>query len=425
METDAMTATTAELDARDPLAALRAEFRLPLDEQGAPAVYLCGHSLGLAPRRALELVREELSDWAQRGVEGHFHARRPWMPYHTRFTSGLALLAGAQPGEVVAMNSLTVNLHLLLVSFYRPTRARSKLLIERPAFPSDRYAAESQVRFHGFDPAESLIELGARPGEDLISMEDLAALLDEHGDSIATVMLPGVQYLTGQLFDMEEITRLAHARGCLVGFDLAHAIGNVPLALNAWDVDFAVWCSYKYLNGGPGAIGGAFVHERHARSFDLPRFAGWWGHDAATRFEMGPRFEPISGAEGWQLSNPPIFAMAPLLASLDLFERAGIARLREKSIALTSHFATLVKSRLAGRVRILTPPTKADRGSQLSLRLELPSNRARAVHQELIDRHFFCDWREPDVIRAAPVPLYNTFEDVARFVAALAQAVER
>ena len=417
-------ADAARLDAADLLGALRDEFRLPMDRNGRrEAVYLCGHSLGLQPVRAESLVREELEDWARLGVEGHLHARRPWVPYHTELTAGLAQLAGAGAGEVVAMNSLTVNLHLMCVSFYRPTRERYGLLIERPAFPSDRYAAESQVRFHGYDPADALIEVGPRPGEDTLRSEDLLRAVDEHGDRIALVMLPGVQYLTGQLLDMSEITRLAQRRGCKVGFDLAHAIGNVPLALHDWNVDFAVWCSYKYLNGGPGAIGGAFVHERHSHAFELPRFAGWWGHDAASRFEMGPKFMPMPGAEGWQLSNPPILAMTPLITSLELFERAGITRLREKSLALTGRFERLVRERLAGRVSVVTPSEPAERGCQLSLRLHLPPGAARSVHESLVARHLFCDWREPDVIRAAPVPLYNRFEEVDRFVSALERAL--
>jgi kynureninase len=414
----------AALDAADPLRGFREEFLMPRAPDGRAAVYFCGHSLGLQPRRTAALVNEELDAWAVHAVEGHFRGQRPWVAYHERLAPGLARLTGAEVGEVVAMNSLTVNLHLMCVSFYRPTSERYKLLIERPAFPSDRYAAESQVRFHGFDPADALLEVGARSGEEPIRLEDIARLIESEGSRIALVLLPGVQYLSGQLLEIEEITRLARRQGCQVGFDLAHAVGNVPLALHDWDVDFAVWCNYKYLNAGPGAIGGAFVHARHARAFDLPRFAGWWGHDPASRFRMGPQFVPIPGADGWQLSNPPILAMTPLIGSLELFDQAGIERLRRKSLALTGRFETLVRTRLDGRVSILTPTDPQRRGCQLSLRLHLPTAEARTVHEALVAGGYFCDWREPDVIRAAPVPLYNRFEDVDRFVSALERALD-
>ena len=413
----------ATLDATDPLRALRSEFRIPIAPDGRESVYFCGHSLGLQPQSAAALVAEELDAWSRLAVEGHFRGPRPWVPYHEQLTPGFMQLTGSGRGEVVAMNSLTVNLHLLCVSFYRPTRERPKLLIERSAFPSDRYAAESQVRFHGFDPERALIEVGPRPHEDILRMDDLAEVIEREGRKIALVLLPGVQYLTGQWYDIAELTRIARAQGCRVGVDLAHAIGNVPLALHDWGVDFAVWCTYKYLNGGPGSIGGAFVHERHARSFDLPRFAGWWGHDGRTRFKMGPQFVPTPGAEGWQLSNPPVLAMAPLIASLELFGRAGMPALRQKSLALTGRLERLVNERLAGQVTIVTPADPERRGCQLSLRLHRPHDEARAVHDRLVDQGVFCDWREPDVIRAAPVPLYNTFADVDRFVGALERAL--
>ena len=417
-------ADAAALDAADPLHSFRDEFLMPRAPDGRAAVYFCGHSLGLQPRRTAALVNEELEAWARHAVEGHFRGQRPWVAYHERFAPGLARLTGAEAGEVVAMNSLTVNLHLMCVSFYRPTRERYKLLIERPAFPSDRYAAESQVRFHGYDPADALLEIDAREGEAVIRLEDIAKLIESEGPRIALVMLPGVQYLSGQRLEMQEITRLARRQGCRVGFDLAHAVGNVPLALHDWDVDFAVWCNYKYVNAGPGAIGGAFVHARHGHAFDLPRFAGWWGHDAATRFLMGPQFVPIPGADGWQLSNPPILAMAPLIGSLDLFDRAGIDRLRQKSLALTGRLEASIRERLAGRVSILTPSDPTRRGCQLSLRLHRRREEAHGVHDALVSQGVFCDWREPDVIRAAPVPLYNRFEDVDRFVNALERALE-
>jgi len=411
------------LDRRDPLAGFRDRFCLPTDPTGRPRLYLCGHSLGLQPTTAARLVEEELEDWRLLGVDGHFEARRPWMPYHELLTPGLARLAGAEPIEVVAMNSLTVNLHLLLASFYRPTSDRPALLIERPAFPSDRYAAESQVRFHGFDPAEALLEIGPRDGESVIRQEDLLELIEREGQRIATLLLPGVQYLSGQCFDMAVLARVARAQGCLVGLDLAHAIGNVPLALHQWDVDFAVWCSYKYLNGGPGAIGGAFVHARHAHDRSLPRFAGWWGHDKTTRFRMGPRFEPLPGAEGWQLSNPPILAMAPLLASLEIFDAAGTSALREKSLALTGYLEFLLTKRLHDAVAIITPQNPAERGCQLSLRILSGRDGARSVYERITARGVVCDWREPDVIRVAPVPLYNTYTDVWQFVDALVAAL--
>lgn len=411
------------LDAQDALAGLRASFHMPNRSDGTPAVYLCGHSLGLSPKRASTIVNEELAAWAQLGVEGHFAAARPWVSYHERVTEGLANLVGARPIEVVAMNSLTVNLHLLLTSFYRPVGKRRKLLIEAFAFSSDRYAVESQLRLHDLDPADALVIVTPRDGETLLRTEDLCARIEREGAELATVLLPGVQYLTGQSFDLQAITRAAHGVGATVGFDLAHAVGNTPLQLHDWDVDFAVWCSYKYLNSGPGAIGGAFVHERHANAA-LPRMAGWWGHDKSSRFAMPPTYKPLPGAEGWQLSNPPILALAPLIASLELFEAAGLQRLREKSIALTNYLEALLQAKAAHQLTILTPPSPAERGCQLSLRLHRDPNAARAIHEQLTERGFVCDWREPDVIRVAPVPLYNTFADVWEFAHALVELIE-
>ncbi len=411
------------LDRDDPLAALRSEFHIP-EHDGREAVYLCGNSLGLQPVAAADLLAEELEDWRRLGVEGHFRGRRPWVDYHRQFADGLARLTGAGPGETAAMNTLTVNLHLLMVSFYRPSPERFRLLIEKPAFPSDRYAAESQVRFHGLDPADALIEVGPRKGESWIREEDVLAAIDEYGDTLALVLLPGVQYYSGQVFDMAGITAAARARGCRVGWDLAHAIGNVPLALHDWGCDFATWCSYKYLNGGPGAVSGIFVHARHARADDLPRFAGWWGHDRGSRFEMGPEFRPMPGAEGWQLSNPPILSLTPLLASLDLFGRAGMAALRSKSERLTAFLEASLNHRLAGAVRILTPPEPGRRGCQLSLALRAGRERGREVFAGLSAAGVVCDWREPDVIRVAPVPLYNRYADCERFVRVLAELIE-
>lgn len=420
-------ATAVQRDGKDPLRSMRSRFYIPRTPAGDPVVYLCGHSLGLAPIEAENFVQQELDQWHELAVEAHFHGHkdnpRPWVSYHEQLSDGLASLTGSLPVEVVAMNSLTVNLHLMLVSFYRPTAERHMILIERSAFPSDRYAVASQIRYHGYDPAISMLEIGPRAGEHLIRLEDIAALIEQHGQSIATVMLPGVQYLSGQRLPMREITTLAHAQGCQVGFDLAHAIGNVPLQLHAWDVDFAVWCSYKYLNGGPGAIGGCFVHERHANATDLPRFAGWWGHDDRTRFDMPELFRALPGAAGWQLSNPPILAAAPLLASLRLFGEAGNKQLAIKSIQLSGYMIELLQSRLADHIEILTSANADERGSQISLRLRMSRSQARPAYETLATHHVVCDWREPDVIRAAAVPLYNSFEDVWRFVDVLNHVV--
>ena len=410
------------LDAVDPLAAWRDRFILPRESSGGrELVYLCGHSLGAQPVLAAEHVEEVMRDWRTLAVEGHFTGRKPWMTYHDRLAPALAALVGAQADEVVAMNSLTVNLHLMLVSFYRPAGARRAILLERGAFPSDRHALEAQVRHHGLDPAVDLIEVAPRQGEDLLRTDDIVERLERDGARIATVLLPGVQYLTGQVLDIDAITRAGHRAGCTVGWDLAHAVGNVPVQLHDVDADFAVWCSYKYLNGGPGAVAGAFVHARHSHaSKALPRFAGWWGHDPATRFLMGPEFHPSAGANGWQLSNPPILALAPVAASLEHFAAVGLPALRAKSIALTGYFERLVQARLAGKVQVVTPAAPEARGAALSLRLlGLSRDRARAVFDGLRRRSILPDWREPDVIRAAPVPFYNSYDDVWRCVDAL------
>lgn len=414
----------AALDVADTLARYRSKFHLPITVDGNAQTYLCGHSLGLQPKSTAGLINEELQTWQMQAVEGHFNSKRPWLSYHELLTPGLAELSGALPIEVVAMNSLSVNLHLLLTSFYRPTAQRHKILIEANAFPSDRYGVCSQLQLHGLDPATSLIELAPRSGEDCLRTEDVLAALEQHGPNIATVLLPGVQYLTGQVFDMATITQAAQQQGCMVGFDLAHAIGNVPLRLHDWNVDFAVWCSYKYLNSGPGAIGGAFVHERYAQRFDLPRLAGWWGHDKHTRFAMPSQFSPLPGAEGWQLSNPSILACAPLLASLQLFQDAGIKALRNKSLQLTAYLEQLILAQLPKQVSVITPADPGSRGCQLSLRLKVDRDNfdqdgARMIHEQLMRQGFICDWREPDVIRAAPVPLYNRYVDVWQFVHAL------
>jgi kynureninase len=406
-------------DRADGLAKLRDAFRIPTRADGTEQVYLCGHSLGLQPRAVAGIVQEELESWARRAVDGHFESARPWLNYHERFAPSLARLVGAQPLEVVAMNTLTVNLHLMLATFYRPTRERPKILVEKHAFSSDRYAVASQVRLHGLDPATAVLEIGPRPGEEAVRTEDVLALIEREGARIATVMLPGVQYLNGQRFDLQAIAEQARRAGCRVGFDLAHAIGNVPLALHDSGADFAVWCHYKYLNAGPGAIGGCFVHERHARDSDLVRLAGWWGHDKSSRFQMPHDFQPSPGAEGWQVSNLPILAAAPLLASLPLFDAAGLPALRAKSLQLTGYLESLLRAQLADAVTILTPSDPEARGCQLSLRLRRTPAEAHKVFDALAAAGFTGDWREPDVIRVAPVPLYNTFVEVWEFAATL------
>lgn len=413
-------AAAKALDAADPLAAWRTRFRLPQTANAEPLIYLCGHSLGAQPVQAAQYVEEVMRDWRELGVEGHFAAQRPWLRYHEALAAPLGRLVGALPHEVVAMNTLTANLHLLLVSFYRPAGVRTALLIEKHAFPSDRYAAESQVRWHGLDPARDLIEIESRPGEDCLRTEDIIECIEREGQRIATVMLPGVQYLTGQNLDIAAITEAGRRQGCTVGWDLAHAVGNVPLSLHEAGADFAVWCHYKYVNGGPGAVGGAFVHERHGRSAQLPRLTGWWGNDPAERFRMLPQFVAADGADGWQLSNPPILAMAPVLAALQYFDAVGMAQLRDKSVQLTGFLESLLRRHLAGQVQIVTPADPSQRGAALSLRLRLSRDRARAVFVGLQRRGVLTDWREPDVIRAAAVPFYNSFEDAWRFVAALA-----
>ena len=402
------------LDGRDPLQGFRDRFLIPRHD-GDEQAYFCGNSLGLQPRAVRDALLQELDDWAALGVEAHFRGRHPWMPYHAELRDGLATLVGAQPSEVVAMNSLTANLHLLMVSFYRPTAERPAILIEAGAFPSDRYGVQSQVRFHGFDPDTDVIELAGDEPDGTISMQAIERVLAEHGHRIALVLWPGVQYRTGQAFDLEAITRVAHARGCVVGFDLAHAAGNLPLALHDSGADFAAWCHYKYVNAGPGAVAGAFVHERHART-DRPRFAGWWGHDQATRFRMGPQFVPTPGADGWQLSNPPILALAPVRVSLELFAEAGMDRLRAKSLQLTGYLERRVREELADTLQIVTPREPERRGCQLSLRVAGGREHGRALFEFLESRGVVGDWREPDVIRISPVPLYNRFADVDRFV---------
>ncbi|MDH4144977.1 MAG: kynureninase [Acidimicrobiia bacterium] len=410
-----MSATTvdaAALDAADPLARYRDEFELP------KGIYLVGNSLGALPRRARDYVATELDRWATLGVEGHFSGQLAWKDYHELLTGQLARLVGARPDEVVAMNSLTVNLHLLMVSFYRPTPGRHKILLEGHAFPSDHFAAESQIRQRGFDPAGSLVLVEPRPGEDTLRAEDILAAIAGHGDELALVLLPGVQYYTGQVLAMADITRAAHAAGATVGFDLAHAAGNVELALHDWGVDFAAWCSYKYLNAGPGGVGAAYVHERHLDDPTLPKLTGWWGTNKSTRFAMATEFDPIPTAESWQLSNAPILAMAALRASLDVIDEAGgIGALRRKSERQIDFLDRRLADQLGERVLNITPSRLAERGCQFALRVR--AGDGRRVFDELERAGVRCDWREPDVIRVAPVPLYNSFADIDRFVAIL------
>ena len=407
-------------DEADPLRGYRERFALPHDANGHPSLFLCGHSLGLMPLEARTLVTEELDDWSRLAVLGHEHARRPWIPYHENLTAGLAHLTGADPSEVIAMNSLTVNLHLMLASFFRPAGRRTKILIETGAFSSDRHAVTSQLAWHDLDPSQHLIELTPPPGSDVISEDAIEACLAQHGDDIALLLWPGVQFRTGQAFDLPRIARAGRRAGCIVGFDLAHSIGNMPLALHDFAVDFAVWCSYKYLNAGPGAIGGCFVHEQHLHGH--PHLLGWWGHEETTRFRMEPLFRPANGIAAWQISNPPILAAAPLVASLALFTEARIERLRAKSVDLTGFLEFLVE-RLGPHARFITPREVAARGCQISIRITGSPGRGRRVFERLGQRGVICDWRDPDVIRVAPVPLYNTFEEVFRFSEQLSEVL--
>jgi kynureninase len=400
------------LDAQDSLKNFRDKFYIPKQPGGEDVTYFTGNSLGLQPKTVRAFIEQELKDWETLGVEGHFHAKNPWMPYHEFLTKQMAKLVGAKPIETVVMNSLTVNLHLLMVSLYRPTRERYKIVIEAGAFPSDQYAAASQIKFHGFGVEDSLIELAPRDGENCLRAEDIEKTIDENGDSIALILLGGVNYYTGQKFDFQKIVEIGHRVGAVVGFDLAHAAGNVELDLHDWNADFAAWCSYKYLNAGPGGIAGVFVHERHGEAFDLPRFAGWWGHDKETRFLMDKRFVPMPGAEGWQLSNPPIFQLAALKASLDVFEEAGMKNLIEKSKRLTGYLEFLLTEIHDERISVITPANEKMRGCQLSIRVK---DANKKLFKQISARGVIADWREPDVIRVAPVPLYNSFSDVYKF----------
>ncbi len=404
-------------DAADPLRDYRDHFHIPR-HNGAEIAYFCGNSLGLQPKGARAYVDEVMDKWARDGVEGHFLEPAPWMPYHALVRDALADVVGAQPLEVVAMNSLTANLHLMMVSFYRPTAERSAILMEAGAFPSDRHAMASQLEARGLSAEADLIEVEPDLADGTFSMAAIERAIAEHGPRLALILWPGVQYRTGQAFDMKEIARLGHAAGAMVGFDLAHAVGNLPLQLHDSGADFAVWCHYKYMNSGPGAVGGCFVHERHANT-DRPRFAGWWGHDQASRFRMGPEFVPTPGADGWQLSNPPILGLAPLRASLDLFARAGMLALRAKSERLTGDLEQLIRTHLGDKLQIVTPAAPEQRGCQLSLRVAGGREHGRALFEHLSARGVLGDWREPDVIRISPAPLYNNHSDIQRFVRAV------
>ena len=397
-------------DAQDPLRHFRDHFIFPL-HNGTRALYFCGNSLGLQPTTVRAALLHELDHWAEHGVEGHFRGALPWMHYHKFLTPQAARLVGARPHEVVVMNTLTVNLHLAMVSFYRPAPQRFKIVMEAGAFPSDQYAVESQVRWHGFSPEEAIVEVTPRPGEDTLRTEDILQTIEREGDRVALVMFGGVNYYTGQFYDLEKIAAAAQAAGALAGFDLAHAAGNVPLRLHDWNADFAVWCSYKYLNSGPGGPAGLFVHERHGDNPALPRFAGWWGHDENERFQMKKGFKPMRGAEGWQLSNAQIFSFAAHKASLDIFDAAGMDNLRTKSLQLTAFLEYVLHeaNRNRGLFRIITPEDPSRRGCQLSL---LTDGRGKALFDYLAQNGVVADWREPNVIRFAPAPLYNSFEDV-------------
>jgi len=401
-------------DATDPLRAFRDEFLFP-QHDGKPAIYFTGNSLGLQPKGAAAALKQELDDWARFGVEGHFQAKHPWYPYHEFFSESLGRLVGAKPTEVVAMNGLTTNLHLLMVSFYRPQGKRAKILCEERPFPSDTYAFHSQAEFHGLDPKATVIGMKPRTGEHTLRTEDIVKKIEELGDDLALVCFGGVNFLTGQAFDMKTLTEAGHRVGAVVGFDLAHAAGNLKLAMHDWNVDFACWCSYKYLNSGPGAVAGCFVHARHGADASLPRFAGWWGNDPGVRFRMGPEFNPTPGADGWQLSNPPILGLAPLRASLDQYDRATMPALRTKSESLTGYLEQLIDAGLRDVLQVVTPREAARRGCQLSIRVIGGRERGRDLFEFLASRGVLGDWREPDVIRISPVPLYNTHADVLRF----------
>lgn len=398
-----------ELDKTDPLSSYRNQFHIPKDKYGEDCIYMTGNSLGLQPKQTKAYVNQELNDWANLGVEGHFKAKNPWLNYHESLGESMAKIVGAKPIEVVVMNTLTANLHFMMVSFYQPTKSRFKILIEADAFPSDKYAVESQLRFHGFDDKEGLILWNPRKDEELTNYEDLETILETQGNEIALILIGAVNYYTGQLFDLKRITELGHTYGCMVGFDCAHGAGNVALNLHNSGADFAAWCTYKYLNSGPGSIAGCFIHERHAYNKNLNRFTGWWSHNKKTRFKMRDEFDQLPGAEGWQLSNPPILSMAAIKASLDIFNEVGMDKLIQKSKKLTGYLEFLLKNLGEDTIRIITPSNPNERGCQLSIAVK---NTDKSLHNKLTETGVISDWREPNVIRCAPAPLYNSFQDI-------------
>ena len=421
MEYKATAEFARQLTESDPLDKYRSHFHLPIQANGEPYIYLCGNSLGLQPKTTEAAIKQEISDWQKLGVEGHFHAKNPWLPYHEFLTQAMAKVVGAKPEEVVVMNTLTVNLHLMMISFYQPTATRNKILIESDAFPSDRYAAESQIKLHGHNPQSCLLELRPRAGEVCLREEDIKSTIEEYGDEIALIMLGNTNYYTGQYYDIHKITKWGHSKGCKVGFDCAHGAGNIALQLHDSGCDFAVWCNYKYLNSGPGGMGGAFVHERHHNDKTLPRLEGWWGHNKETRFKMRDGFDPIPTTEAWQLSNPPIMAMAPVWASLKIFDEVGMAALREKAIKLTGYLEYLVNTLGEEVINIVTPTDPNQRGSQLSIQVK---NADKNLYEYITKQGVIADWREPDVIRVAPVALYNSYTDVFNFYNILKEGLE-
>ncbi|MGB1200123.1 MAG: kynureninase [Cognaticolwellia aestuarii] len=425
MNTDKNTLAYAQqLDQNDPLAAMREHFAIPKQPDGTDEYYFTGNSLGLQPKLARAAVIELLDAWQKRGVKGHFEGEFPWLPYHEFLTEQAAELVGALPKEVVMMNSLTANLHFMMASFYQPTEQRTKILIEDHAFPSDHYAVESQLKHHNQNVDDNLLLWAPRANEELLNYDDLWQLIEQHGDEIALILLPGVQYYTGQVLDMARITEIAHAKGIKVGFDLAHAAGNIELSLHQWQVDFACWCSYKYLNSGAGSVAGCFVHQRHVENTELNRLAGWWGHDKSSRFKMENNFEAIPSAEGWQLSNPPVLSLAAVRGSFDTITLAGgMPALRKKSLLLTDYLIELLSAQLGDKIRIITPKNAAERGCQLSLMVNDTGIDGKAMFNALEAKGVTTDWREPNVIRVAPVPLYNSFQDIYHFVSILKECL--